>query len=111
MYDEEKITVSVTNTLTAVAAQDKEQIVVDQNPKATLYPNPAVDKIFITLQSQEEKVVVRIIDMTGSVVSTNTYTLSGKTRIETDVTKLSRGISLAEIETSQGKQSLKFIKK
>lgn len=111
LYDEEKITVSVTNTLTAMAAQDQEQIVTDQNPKATLYPNPAVDKIFITLQSAEEKVVVRIIDMKGSVVSTNTYTLSGKTRIETDVTQLSRGIYLAEIETSQGKQSLKFIKK
>ena len=82
-----------------------------ENLQATLYPNPVADKIYITLQSAEEKIVLRIIDMKGVVVSTNTYTLTGKTRIEADALQLSRGIYIAEIETTHGKQSLKFIKK
>ena len=108
LYDEEQITVTVSATLTIA---DQQQMISKENLQATLYPNPVADKIYITLQSAEEKIVLRIIDMKGVFVSTNAYTLTGKTRIEADAVQLSRGIYIAEIETTHGKQSLKFIKK
>lgn len=110
LYDEEQITVTVTATFTAMIAEDQQTISANKM-QATIYPNPVADKFLIVLPTPADKVVLRIIDMRGTLISTNTYTNSGKTRMEADASNLARGFYVAEIETNHGKQSLKFIKK
>lgn len=110
LFDEEHITVSVTAALNIAIAKDR-QYVTAKKTKATIYPNPVVDRFYISLQSPAEMVTLTIIDMKGVVISSNKYWLSGKSRIEGDASRLASGTYIAEIEIGASKQTFKFIKK
>ena len=109
LYDEESITVTVTNTLTAIIQSSAVEAIAEK-PVATIYPNPVLDKAFITLSTNAEKVTVRVIDINGKVVSSNIYSTGGKNRIELDATQLSRGIYFAEVQTTESRTTMRFIR-
>ncbi|CAN5422283.1 hypothetical protein BH10BAC2_BH10BAC2_18660 [soil metagenome] len=108
LYDEESITVTVTNSFAAMSASQEDKAVT--KIEAAIYPNPVHDKAYITLNTPAEEVTVRIVDINGKVISTNAYQASGKNRIEINATTLSRGIYFAQVQTTEGNASLKFIK-
>lgn len=107
LYDEESITVTVTNTF-AITATDEEK--ASSKIDAAIYPNPVHDRCYITLSTPAEEITVRIVDVNGKVLSTNNYHASGKNRIEIDAAQLSRGIYFAQLQTTEGSVSLRFIK-
>jgi len=99
--------VIVTNSLTANSEQSN---VAAIQTKITLYPNPVVDKFYITLAAPPDKVTIRIININGAVISTNEYNVAGKNKLEINASQLQRGIYMVELQTEQGKQTLRFIK-
>jgi len=107
LYDEEQITVTVSNSLTANSVESN---VAAVQTKATLYPNPVVDKFYITLPASLDKVTIRIISINGTVISTNEYNVAGKNKLEINASQLQRGIYMVELQTAQSKQTLRFIK-
>jgi len=76
-----------------------------------LYPNPVDDKFYVTLSAPVEKLTIRIIDISGVAISSNTYQATGKNRIEVNASHLSRGIHMLQLTTEQSTQTLRFIKK
>ncbi|MBG9378660.1 T9SS type A sorting domain-containing protein [Panacibacter sp. DH6] len=109
LYDEESITVTVTNTLTAIT-QSAATAIAEEKTMATIYPNPVHDKAYITLNASQGKVTVRILDVNGKAISANVYDAGGKNRIDIDAAQLSRGIYFAEVQTPEGRTTLRFIK-
>ena len=109
LYDEEQITVTVANALTSMTATQQEDATAAIH--ATLYPNPVDDKFYVTLSAPVEKLTIRIINISGEVMSSNTYQATGKNRIEVNASQLSRGIYMLQLTTEQSIQTLRFIKK
>jgi uncharacterized repeat protein (TIGR03803 family) len=110
LYDEEIVTVTVMQSLTTmVSAQQRMQPVVTTT-KATLYPNPVADKFFVTLPDTETFLMMRIVDMNGSIQNRIISSVSDKNRIEGSATALPAGLYLVEIYFSSGKQTLKLVK-
>jgi uncharacterized repeat protein (TIGR03803 family) len=107
LYDEEQITVTATNSFVASTEQTQSATV---QAKAMLYPNPVVDKFYISLNEPSDEVIVRLINISGAVISTDQYNLSGKNQLELNASQLQRGIYMIELQTKQGKQTLRFIK-
>ena len=107
LYDEEQITVTVSNSLTA---NSEESNVAAVQTKATLSPNPVIDKFYIMLAASLDKVTIRIISINGTVISTNEYNVAGKNKLEINASQLQRGIYMVELQTAQSKQTLRFIK-
>lgn len=108
LYDEESITVTVTNSFAAMSAAQEDKAVT--KIEAAIYPNPVSDKAYITLAAPAEEVTVRIVDINGKLISTNVYHAAGKNRIEINAAPLSRGIYFAQLQTTEGNIALKFIK-
>ena len=108
LFDEEQITVTVTNAFAANAAEAQSLTV--QTKAATLYPNPVVDKFYITLNAPVDQITIRIISINGAVISTNQYHVGGKNKLELDASQLQRGIYMVELQTEQETQTLRFIK-
>ncbi len=107
LYDEEQITVTVSNSFTG---NSEESNVAAIQTKITLYPNPVVDKFYIMLAAPLDKVTIRIISINGTVIGTSEYNIAGKNKLEINASQLQRGIYMVELQTAQSKQTLRFIK-
>jgi hypothetical protein len=75
-----------------------------------LYPNPVADKFFVTLPDTETFLMMRIVDMNGSIQNRIISSVRDKNRIEGSATALPAGLYLVEIYFSSGKQTLKLVK-
>jgi uncharacterized repeat protein (TIGR03803 family) len=105
LYDEEQITVTVTNTLVAM---NESKMSVNNKIEANIYPNPVQDKIHINTQQALSEATIRIIDLKGSVIISNTY--QSKNNFEIDASHLTSGMYILQLQTANGFQSFKFIK-
>ena len=108
LYDEEQITVTVTNTLAAIALNN--MLLGDETMKVTIFPNPAHDVLHISLPAFADKVLVRIIDVNGRVMANYNFSNIGKTTCNVNISALSSGIYFAQIQAGELSQTLKFIK-
>ncbi len=109
LYDEEQITVTVTNTFAAMNATDNlsiEKAIV----KVNIFPNPVSDILHIVLPSQAGDLSVRIIDLKGRVVSSYTFSDAAKTNCDINVSKLANGMYLVQLQSDRIKETLKFMK-
>jgi hypothetical protein len=102
LYDEEKITISVTQGLNATIEY--------LQPHATIFPNPVRDRFKVFLSQRTENVILKIIDAVGTVRDVGNYNTAANNVIELDGSKLTAGTYILIIETEDAKQSLKFIK-
>ncbi|GAA3624851.1 T9SS type A sorting domain-containing protein [Flavivirga jejuensis] len=68
----------------------------------TLYPNPAKDKVYINLSSEQELHQVSIYNMTGAY-------LYSESALEIDTSHLSNGMYLLQLETKTGNISIKKV--
>jgi len=105
LYDEEQITVTVTNSLVAM---NESEMNVNNKIEASIYPNPVQNKIHINTQQQLTEATIKIIDLKGSVISSNTY--QSKNNFEIDASRLTSGMYILQLQTANGVQSFKFIK-
>jgi len=77
-----------------------------------LYPNPAEDRLSVTLTVPADQVrATGIVDAAGKPHLTNTHQATGENTLEVDVTALRQGLYLLRVESAGGYQTLKFIKR
>ncbi|HYK45002.1 MAG TPA: choice-of-anchor tandem repeat GloVer-containing protein, partial [Parafilimonas sp.] len=102
LYDEEKITVTVTQGFNAM---------IEGLPQthATIFPNPVRDRFKVSMPQQTGNLVLQIVGAAGNIITTNKYNGANNV-IEVDASKLAAGAYVLIIETELGKESLKFIK-
>jgi hypothetical protein len=80
-----------------------------QNSQFSIYPNPAKNEMFITAQNTAGNLKVKIFNIEGKLLSTQTLEVANKTSI--DVSSLTSGIYFLNIEDENGNTTTKkFIK-
>ena len=78
-----------------------------KNNLFTVFPNPADDKITVSISGNSLESTIRIFDPQGKLIAT----LKPKNRKETiDVTNLKKGVYLIEVDTKVSRMTKKFIK-
>jgi uncharacterized repeat protein (TIGR03803 family) len=70
LFDEEQITVTVTASLTDFSETAVSGMQKDAAIKIAVYPNPVKDKLTVTFTSLQGDVLIRIVDMNGTVTGT-----------------------------------------
>jgi len=69
-----------------------------ENINMTVYPNPATDRVSISFETDGGEHIVQIIDISGRVVLSESYTdLSGKQTVELNTSELTTGAYLVSI--------------
>jgi uncharacterized repeat protein (TIGR03803 family) len=108
LYDEEKITVTVGSNLNASISG--KALNIPSVLKANIYPNPADDILHIRFPSAVSHLTVRIFDMKGTLVSGADFNDAEKTSCDIDVSKLSSGMYVVQLQSEQIHETLKFMK-
>ncbi len=109
LFDEEQITVTVTATFAMDAAANNEALIA-KTIDAAIYPNPAVNKLIVTLNMPAGKASATITDLTGRVLMQYQVKAKDKDRLEIDVAQLKSGTYFLQLQTKEGNKTLKFIK-
>jgi len=109
LYDEEQITVTVTNTLVLSVAVT--QLAASKKLRATMYPNPVTDKFYVSIPGASKQITLSIVDMNGIIKSSVVYQASAKNNIQVNASGLSSGLYLLRISTDEAIETLKFIKR
>ena len=84
---------------------------VSENNSSTysIHPNPAKNELFITAQNTTQNLKIKIFNIEGKLLSTQTLEVANKTSI--DVSSLTSGIYFLNIEDENGNTTIKkFIK-
>jgi len=108
LYDEEQITVTVANTLTALVAEDDLKITQATSAKVNIYPNPAIDVLHVSLPSSVSKLNVSVVDQKGTLIYS--YNFSNIKTFDVNVAALNQGIYLLQLQSDNVKETLKFMK-
>ena len=84
----------------------------NSRPVVMLYPNPAKDNLNMTINvSRQEKLQWQLADNTGRIVKRGNYNLSaGSTAVSIDITGLSSGMYIIQLNGSTLQQVIKVIK-
>jgi hypothetical protein len=107
LFDEEQITVTVTN---AFAGQSTSSMTVAEDSYVKIYPNPAKDKIIVSLSGRvQDQINVTVKDMSGTTLRRSKYN-AGTNNIEVNVETVTPGTYMLQIQTGQRLQTIKFIK-
>jgi len=78
--------------------------------KFQLYPNPAIDELFVSITNPRENLKIKIFNIEGKLLSTQNLAFETQTSI--DVSQLTNGIYFLNIENENGAVEMKkFIKK
>jgi hypothetical protein len=100
-----------TTTITPVTVPSGVNIVSAKNTLTdiTLYPNPATDHTYLTLNEQEGEVVMTIVDVNGKVIQQEEFEAKNGTvkRIETG--NFSKGIYFVRLQGNNHHQTQKLI--
>ena len=107
LFDEEQITVTVTATF---AARTNNSVEISPPLNATIYPNPASNKLRVTLNSPVYKISIAIANESGFMLIKSEKILDRKGILEMDVSRLRPGIYFLNLQTTNGHQTLKFLK-
>ena len=98
-------------------AQLVDGVGVEEHPQQTLAmrlsPNPARDRVGVLYQLDESSFVdITVYDLTGRTMfhQTENGQLAGTYNTELDISNLSTGIYLCQLRTSQGVQTVKFVR-
>jgi uncharacterized repeat protein (TIGR03803 family) len=111
LYDEEQITVTVTNTITAARELTEKPIMVTEKPLETkMYPNPVNDRFTIAFSKTAERVVAMITDVRGATVQGKNQQQFKVNKLEINVADLKAGTYFVRLQTESGSQVLKFVK-
>ncbi|MBV9961352.1 MAG: T9SS type A sorting domain-containing protein [Parafilimonas sp.] len=106
LYDEEKITVTVTHNFAGNISNAQATTAV----KASVFPNPVTDVLHIRLQTQVDDLIVKVLSLNGAVISTYDFHNTGKTNCDVNVSKLNSGMYILQLQSDQINETLKFMK-
>ena len=109
LYDEEQITVTVTNSF-ASTTNGQQDNASTQSLRATMYPNPVNDKFYVSLPATTGALTLKIINVSGAVVSTLSYDAPGKNTLEVNASQLTPGMYILQLQMNKQTQTFKFIK-
>jgi hypothetical protein len=82
-----------------------------QRPEAKLYPVPASERLFISLEKTTGRVEIEIVEMSGRVVLKSAADVGELKARGIDVAGLSPGIYLLRMESGNGLVSKRFLKR
>ncbi len=106
-------TVNITVNATAAAAMAvkvEDEAAAAASSKARLYPNPVHNTLRITLDGFAGRVGATITDARGVTVLRSAIIPNGKGWAEIDVSGLKQGMYFLNLQTAQGRETLKFSK-
>lgn len=84
--------------------QTNSSVEENKNADLSVYPNPATDKIYISLTQQSD---VQIVDITGKTIISN---IGCWENCEIDVSSLKSGVYFVKVLNGSNSQTMKFIK-
>ncbi len=84
-----------------------------QNATLHVYPNPFEDKLMITTQGQQGKVLITLTDVVGKVYFRKEYELSAQAEVELDFSalQLKVGMHLLKVQTEDGQTQVTKVMK
>ncbi|NOT52702.1 MAG: S8 family serine peptidase [Chitinophagaceae bacterium] len=85
----------------------EEDIVVSNDNKLTLYPNPANNRLNISIDDLQAKAEIKIYDATGKEVM---QTLTSTASTWLDISKIPAGIYMIRVNHDNKESSMKFVK-
>lgn len=103
LYDEEQITVTVTNNFAFLKSKTL-------NLNATVFPNPVHDKLNITLSKPLDELTLRLIDINGKIVMNKTVKMQGSLQTELNVSSLTNGYYIVQLQSNFVEQEIKILK-
>jgi len=73
--------------------------------EVSIFPNPATDNIFVKFSAKDaEQVTCKLMDAAGKIIQSNTFTANiGENTHEVNVSSLSSGFYMVELDTDSGK--------
>ena len=104
LYDEEQVTVTVTQSLNATAN------VFKQGFSVTLSPNPVQDNLRLVFAKKIKDVSVKITDVSGNVLYNKMINTFNGNTLEMNVSGLSAGTYFVTMESAASRQTLRFVK-
>lgn len=110
LYNEEQITITVINSFAEEAYKSENAAMAKTNIKVNVFPNPATNVLHIRLQVPVDDLSVKVIDMKGAIAGTYNFNNSSKTSFDVNVSKLSQGIYILQLQSGELKQTFKFMK-
>lgn len=72
---------------------------LSSNGNISVYPNPAVDNLTVTITDAEMNSTIQVIDAVGKVVMTSTVTGKGNVRETLNIEELSNGIYMVRVNS------------
>ena len=109
LYDEEQITVTVTNSFTSITNGQQDNASA-QSLRATMYPNPVNDKFYLSLPTVSGALNLKIINVSGALISDMSYDAPGKNTLEVNASQLTAGMYILQLQMNKQTQTFKFIK-
>ncbi|HRH60879.1 MAG TPA: Ig-like domain-containing protein, partial [Chitinophagaceae bacterium] len=107
LYDEEQITVTVTNTFTANAQTSSDAAA--KSFDAQIYPNPVSRTFNLVIKNSAEHTSASVADAMGNVVKVLTIQ-AGKNLVQVDVSELKAGTYFLKLQTGTTNKTISFIK-
>lgn len=108
LYDEEQITVTVTNSLSVMNAVAYK--LPEQEQELKVFPIPANSVLHVTLQKAVSELNVKITDISGKLIASHNLSNTGKTAHDINITALSNGIYLLQATYNGNTETVKFVK-
>lgn len=110
-FDEEQITVTVTATLAArMMVQEQVNIISTTETKVSVYPNPAHDNIYVSINTTADEVTIQIFDINGRMVANSRSAIKDKRNIPVNTSALQAGTYVVAIKTADVATSVKVVK-
>lgn len=106
LYDEEKITVTVSSAVNAVT-----NTINTSTVNATMFPNPVDDKFYVTIPKQISQLSLKIVNVNGVALYKKIFQVNAMQPLAVDASQLQRGIYFVQLQSEAFNQTLKFIKK
>ncbi len=84
---------------------------IDRLFSLQIFPNPARDILFVQASGDNEKAAFQIMDVTGKKLKQGEITLQENTSFSIPINNLSNGIYILQLNTREGIETRKFVKK
>ncbi len=108
LYDEEQITVTVTNTF-AFNTQTSNEAIIEKIFEAKVFPNPVINKLSVTLNTRVDKINITITDLRGVVLQSE-FKFPVNQKFEINVSTLKPGVYYLRLQSKEGNKIFSFIK-
>jgi uncharacterized repeat protein (TIGR03803 family) len=104
------VNITISPTLTAFAINESSSVLSTLTSRVKIYPNPVTNKVTVTLGVIDSRFAVNITDIDGNTLMQTPLMAKGTSVFEMNISKLKPGIYFLHVQTTTGRQNLKFVK-